>query len=91
MLLEAVENEDIKYKVLINLAVSTGMRQGELLGLEWKQVDFEDLTIHVCQSSQYIAGKGVFTKSPKNETSVRIITVPGSIITLLKLYKVEQN
>ncbi|GHH96659.1 tyrosine-type recombinase/integrase [Neobacillus kokaensis] len=90
-LLEAVEHEDIKYKVLINLAVSTGMRQGELLGLEWKRIDFESFTIHVCQSSQYIAGKGIITKSPKNETSVRSITVSGSIIALLRVYKAEQN
>jgi integrase len=90
-LLEAVEHEDIKYKVLINLAVSTGMRQGELLGLEWKHFDFDNSTIQVCQSSQYIAGKGVFTKPPKNETSVRSIVVPSSVIALLKQYKVEQN
>jgi integrase len=90
-LMEAVDHEGIKYKVLINLAVSTGMRQGELLGLEWKHIDFKSFTIHVRQSSQYIAGKGIITKSPKNETSVRSITVPGSIIVLLKLYKAEQN
>ncbi|MBI0578613.1 site-specific integrase [Neobacillus cucumis] len=90
-LLEAVENEDLKYKVLIHLAVSTGMRQGELLGLEWKHIDLENFIIHVCQSSQYIPGKGVFTKSPKNETSVRSITVPVSIIALLKQYRVKQK
>lgn len=90
-LLEAVEHEDSKYKVLINLAVSTGMRQGELLGLEWKHIDFESFTIHVRQSSQYIAGKGIITKPPKNETSIRSITVPESIIALLRVYKAEQN
>jgi integrase len=51
----------------------------------------ENSTIQVCQTSQYIAGKGIITKSPKNETSVRSVSVPGSVITLLKQYKVEQN
>jgi integrase len=90
-LLEAVEQEDLKYKMIIILAVSTGMRQGELLGLEWKHIDLDNSTIHVCQTSQYLAGKGIITKSPKNETSIRSVSVPGSIITLLRQYKVEQN
>jgi len=90
-LLQALEQEDIKYKVLIHLAVSTGLRQGELFGLEWKHIDFNNSTIRVCQSSQYIRGKGLITKEPKNETSKRVVTVPKSVMDLLKFYKVEQN
>lgn len=89
-LLAAVENESLKYKVLIHLAVATGLRRGELMGLEWQDINFDKSTLEVRQASQYVPGKGSFTKEPKNETSKRIMSVPASVMTLLKQYKVHQ-
>jgi len=89
-LLEALGNEPLKYKVLIHLAIATGCRRGELMGLEWQDVDFDNSTIKIRQASQYLPGKGVFAKAPKNETSVRTISVPSSVMALLKQYKAYQ-
>ena len=38
--LKLLESEPLKYRVFFNLAVFSGFRRGELLGLEWKDVDF---------------------------------------------------
>ncbi|MCR4419963.1 MAG: tyrosine-type recombinase/integrase [Clostridia bacterium] len=82
--------EPLKYKVLVVLALATGLRRGELLGLEWHDVDFENCTIEVRQASQYLPERGVFTKEPKTETSRRIISVPSSVMELLKQYRAHQ-
>ena len=90
-LLEAANKEPLRYTVLITLAVATGLRRGELMGLEWKDINFEKGTLEVRQASQYLPGKGLFTKDPKTETSKRIISVPTSVMAFLKQYKVTQS
>ena len=85
--LEQLSIEDTKYKVAIILTVFTGVRLGELMGLEWQDVDFKNEIISINRSSQYIADMGVFTKVPKTESSIREIAIPEFIISLLEEYK----
>ena len=89
-LMEALENEQLKYKTLIYLAIFTGCRRGELMGLEWQDIDFNKGTLEIRQASQYLPGQGTFTKGPKNESSERLMALPASIMTLLKQYKTYQ-
>jgi len=88
-MLGALEAEPLKYKTAIVLALTTGLRRGEIMGLEWQDINFEDNTITVRQASQYLPGKGTFTKEPKNEMSKRIISIPFSVMSLLKEYRKE--
>jgi integrase len=60
------------------------------MGLSWKDINFNKNTLTVKQSSQYIPGQGTFSKDPKNDTSIRTITVPASVMTLIKQYKAYQ-
>lgn len=90
-LLEALKGEKLKHKALVHIAVLTGLRRGEIMGLDWTDIDFEKGTLEVKRAGQYIPGQGTFTKTPKNETSKRIISLPASLITLLKQYKASQN
>ena len=85
--LELLSSEDTKYKVAIILTVFTGVRLGELMGLEWQDVDFKNGIISINRSSQYLADMGVFTKVPKTESSIREIAIPEFIISLLEDYK----
>ena len=85
--LELLSSEDTKYKVAIILTVFTGVRLGELMGLEWQDVDFKNGIISIKRSSQYLADMGVFTKVPKTESSIREIAIPEFIISLLEEYK----
>ena len=85
--LELLSIEDTKYKVAIILTVFTGVRLGELMGLEWQDVDFKNGIISINRSSQYLADMGVFTKVPKTESSIREIAIPEFIISLLEEYK----
>ena len=85
--LELLSVEDTKYKVAIILTIFTGVRLGELMGLEWQDVDFKNGIISINRSSQYLSDMGVFTKTPKTESSIREIAIPEFIISLLEEYK----
>lgn len=41
-LLEALENEEIKFQTIVILILFTSMRRGEVLGLEWSDIDFKE-------------------------------------------------
>ena len=85
--LELLSIEDTKYKVAIILTIFTGVRLGELMGLEWQDVDFKNGIISINRSSQYLSDMGVFTKTPKTESSIREIAIPEFIVSLLEEYK----
>ncbi len=86
-LLKALDSEPINYKTMVLLDVFSGLRLGELMGLDWSDVDFKNNTIEITKASQHLAGIGTFEKKPKNETSIRKITVPAPVISLLKEYR----
>ncbi len=89
-LLAALGNEELDFKVAVMIALATGCRRGELLALEWEDIDFENNFIRIDQAAQYIPGQGHIIKDPKNESSKRTVPVPASIIQLIKKHKTEQ-
>jgi integrase len=89
-ILELLESEPLKYRTMIVLSIFGGMRQGELTALTWGDVDLENFTIKIDKSLQHLPGMATFTKSTKTETT-RIISVPASVIDLLKKYKLWQS
>lgn len=89
-LLAALEDEPIQYKSMIYALIYTGMRKGELLGLEWNDLDFNNQLIHIERASQYIPRQGVITKEPKNKTSQRVIKAPSALFDMLSALKQNQ-
>jgi integrase len=89
--LDSLDDSETKYKVATILALMTGARLGEIMGLEWQDIDFTNKVIEIRQSSQYVPGKGVFTKAPKTETSKRRISVNTALLKLLEDYKEGQR
>ena len=86
-LLERLETQEIKYKVAIILTIFTGVRLGELMGLEWDDIDFRNGIISINKASQYLSEKGIFTKDPKTQNSIRDVAIPTFVISLLKEYQ----
>jgi integrase len=86
-----LQDAPIKYRAMIYLSLYGGMRMGELAGLDWSDLDLENKVLKIKQSSQYLPGEGVFTKDTKNYSSQRIIALPGTVISLMKEYKLWQN
>lgn len=74
------------------MAVYTGFRRGELLGLEWKDFDFENQMVTVNRTSLYSRYKGgTYTESPKTETSYRTLKLPKEVIDILLRRRDIQN
>src|SRR5262249_52868911 len=67
---------------LFALAVGSGMRQGELLGLAWTDVDFDRATVTVQRSLAQIKGE-VILKEPKSKRSRRTVKLPRFAIDAL--------
>ena len=78
---------DIKYKIAVLLDIFIGARLGELAGLEWSDIDLQHGIVSINKSSQYLSDKGIFTKCPKTESSIREVSIPNFIVSLLKEYK----
>ncbi|MBW7572467.1 tyrosine-type recombinase/integrase [Caproiciproducens faecalis] len=90
-LLRLLEPESVPHQTMIKMFLYSGLRRGEMCGLEWKDIDFENHLITVRRSSQYVAGKGIYTKETKTETSDRTIKLPSQAFEVLKGYKIWQT
>ena len=76
---------------MIILLIYTGLRRGELCGLEWKDIDFDNQTMSVQRNSLYLPDKGIYTDTTKTRSSMRVIKLPAVACQLLKDHKVWQN
>ena len=75
--------------MFINLALFSGLRKGELLALEWSDIDFENDTITVSKSVGYSKG-AQFIKTPKTKNSFRKVTIPHFLTQRIKAMKAER-
>lgn len=76
---------------IIKLAAGTGMRIGEIRGLQWKNVDFSHHVIHVKATLKYGKGEGYWLDTPKSESSERSIYMLPAIADLLRKERLLQN
>ena len=86
-----LEEAPLKYRTFFTLAIYSGFRRGELLGLEWKDIDWEGRVISVRRTSNYTADKGTYTDTTKTKKSQRSLKFPLVVMDLLKAYKAEQD
>ena len=81
----------MKYKVFVNLLIIMGGRKGEVLGLEWKDIDFKTRLIAIRRASYYTPEKGIYASDPKTEKSKRVKQYSQELFDLLAKYKQEQD
>ena len=79
------------YRHPIRLLLLTGMRRGELLGLEWRDINWENQCIHIRRTSHYLPERGIYTDTPKNPSSNRIIVISSQVISVLRSIKAWQK
>lgn len=83
------ETQGSRFHVVYLLALTTGMRKGEILGLKWENVDLNAGIISVQYTVVY-ANHQLYLKEPKTAKSKRPITIPEFVVTYLKRYKMKQ-
>lgn len=84
-------SEDHRLAALVVLAVHTGMRKGELLGLRWCDVDMDEGAIHVQGSLQPIPGEGLQVVEVKTEKSRRKIQLGQASVQALRRHRARQG
>jgi integrase len=84
------EVREDRLEALYRVAVALGLRQGEILGLRWEDVDFERRLIQVRFQMQRVDGEFAFVEL-KSRESRRIVDLPEMLVLALKKHKKRQN
>lgn len=80
----------MQLRVFYCIALFSGARKGEILGLCWDDIDFERCVITVNKNIAYLyTEKKVITKQPKTKKSIREIHLPESLMNLIREYKLQ--
>jgi integrase len=96
-LIHVLQNDEHGFPFLFALA--TGLRKGELLGLRWKDVNFDENLINVRRNLSYIKNRDpegttkykLITQEPKTERGQRSIPMPESIVVMLGYHQQQQK
>ena len=88
-ILEALESEPLKWRLITHLLIVTGCRRGEIMGLKWEKVDFDNSRVKIDRALVSSKSKGVFEESTKT-SDIRHLTLPRETIALLRQHKREQ-
>lgn len=94
--------DDVQFNKLLNSVAGTndeipillagmlGLRRGEVLGLRWKDINFEEKTISIVQNVIFANGQIQF-KSPKTKKSQRTIAAPEGLLKVLENHYIRQG
>lgn len=91
-LLALARSTDIE--MFLTLALGTGMRRGELLGLRWAMIDLESKQLRINKTASYIPDDAghykTVERAGKTKASRRAIALPQFVVDALKVHKVRQ-
>lgn len=90
-ILNALECEPWHIRAVIEVALFTGCRRGEIVGLKWADIDFENQRISVKRSIYKLSDGKAREKEPKSKTSIRTISIPERLCKTLTEYRLQQN
>lgn len=85
------EKASTDYKVFFHLLAYCGLRRGEALGIEYKDIDFNTGMLSIVRTSNYNRDNGVYTSTPKTKLSNRYLYLQPNILNLIKQLKEEQH
>ena len=77
--------------LIASLALGTGMRRNEMLGLRWQDVDLDAGRLTIEQSLEQTATHGIKVKAPKTRHGRRTISLPGHLVAELRHHWREQQ
>lgn len=81
--------DDIKFKALFETLYFCGLRRGELRGLSWDNINFEDKTLSIVKNVTNMCGDHGYWQftTPKTRTSTRTLPMPDILVNDLKKLK----
>lgn len=91
LLLDTAESIGDNFYPLYYLAIHTGMRQAELIGLKWEDVNWELRTVQVKRQVRHFKGEGYTFTELKSRSGKRTIVLGRLALNLLKDHKRHQQ
>lgn len=90
--IQCLNEEPLFYRAMVNLMIFTGLRRGEVVGLQWGDIDLEQKTLQVVRNviRDTKSGTGIYIGTPKTEDGARTIALSSYLVGLLKSWKDEQ-
>lgn len=85
-ILDALETEPIKWRVITHLLIVTGCRRGEVAAIKWSAVDLKAGTIRIDCAMNYTSSRGIYENATKT-ADVRRLHVPSETVALLRDYR----
>ncbi|MBR1724657.1 MAG: tyrosine-type recombinase/integrase, partial [Ruminococcus sp.] len=86
-IMKEVETLPIKWRTIIHLLMVAGARRGEICGLKWDAIDWENSRIYIHLNLLYSTEIGVYEDTTKTEYSERYIKLPQESMELLSEYR----
>ncbi len=83
-MLETIKAEGDRYLALFHLALTTGMRQAELLGLKWTDLDWNKGTLQIKRQLKRKKGGGFYYPPPKSKAGYRTLVLGQKMLAILK-------
>ena len=87
-ILDALDAEPLKWRLMAHLLIVTGCRRGEIAGLKWEKVDLKQRTVRIDSALLYSPKRGLYEDTTKTE-NVRLLYLPDETIQLLRAWQRE--
>ena len=89
-IVQALESEPLKWKLITYLLLVTGCRRGEIMGLKWDRVHLDKRYLVIDNNLRYSKARGIYEETPKTGET-RYISIPAETVDLLREYHAEQE
>jgi len=88
---KALQKEPVMWQAITATVLLLGVRRGELVGLQWGDIDFNREEVHIRRAAYFVGGEKQGTKTPKTALSERTIPLPAPLKELLKHWRESQG
>ncbi len=86
-LLQICEQLDIRKKTIITFIMFTGVRKGEICGLNWSDIDFDNKKVRIVRQYEAVSKRGLILKEPKTEAGTRELELSDHLISVIQDYR----
>lgn len=86
---EVLKTCPLEFRAMLHLLLTTGIRRGECMGLQWKDIDSDKRILRIERGVTYTPKTGIVISTPKTRNSIRTIPLLQSTLELMLQLKMQ--